>query len=245
MSTQSRSVSDPNAKGSSNFLWVIVAVIAIAAIVIGVVVWQAQGQRTDALAERATDTNVEMQLDESMVTLAGQEPAAEAEVVDIYEDFSCSYCAQLAENTDAQMLEEIENGNLIVNIHPMTFMDDGTVGHSTNSLAAALALAEHGDVDAYWSLREILFLDQQQVFNQWDEADYADAAAALGGSDEAVEAIRNGEFVSAAEEAGNANAAKLEETVGEVSTPRIIQDGQEVQVPNNDNSQWINAVLGS
>lgn len=243
MSTKSRSVSDPNAKGSSSFLWVIVAVLVIAAIVIGVVVWQMQGQRTDALAERATDTNVELELDESVVTLTSAETSDTAEVVDLYEDFSCSYCAQLAETTDAQMLDEIESGNLVVNIHPMTFMDDGTVGHSTNSLAATLALAEHGDVDAFWSLREILFQDQQQVFNQWDEGDYAEAAAALGGSDEAVEAISNGEFVSQAEEVGNANASKLEGTVGEVSTPRIIQDGQDVQVPNNDNSQWINAVL--
>lgn len=241
MSTKSRSVSDPNAKGSSNFLWVIVALLVVAALVIGIVVWQSQGQRTAHLADREiTEVDAEMEYSDNTITLAAPE-AEGAEEVELYEDFSCGYCAQLAENTDERMLEEIEDGNLIVHIHPMNFMDSGAEGHSTATLAAELALADHGDTDAWWNLREVLMLDQQEIYNQWSDEDFANAAAELGASDEAVEAIRNGDYIEEAKEVGAANAAKMEEAVGEVSTPRVMQDGEDVET--QDINQWIDVVL--
>lgn len=252
MSTKSRSVSDPNAKGSSSFLWVIVALLVIAAIVIGIVVWQSQGQRTSHLADRElADVSAEMEYSDNTITLAAS-GADGAEEADLYEDFSCGYCGQLAQATDERMLEEIEAGNLIVNIHPMVFLDWGgggtpasaaeaSEGHSTAAAAAELALADKGEVDAFWNLREVMMTDQQEIFNQWGDEDFANAAAELGATDEAVEAIRNGDYLDEAKEVGIANAEKMQEAAGEVSTPRVIHDGEDI--PNEQIDQWIDVVL--
>lgn len=242
MSQKSRSVSDPNAKGASSFLWVIVALLVVAALVIGIVVWQSQGQRTSHLAERETTAvSAEMDYSDNMITFSAAD-AKDAEEVDLYEDFSCGYCGQLAQNTDARMLEEIEKGNLIVNVHPMVFMDNGAEGHSTAAAAAELALADKGEVEAMWNLREVMFADQQEIYNQWSDDDFANAAAELGASEEAVEAIRNGDYIDEAKKVGDANAKKLEEAVGEVSTPHVIQDGKDVET--SDINKWIDVVLG-
>ncbi|AWB82565.1 hypothetical protein C3B44_09585 [Corynebacterium yudongzhengii] len=240
-SSKSRSVSDPTSKGSSSFLWVIVAVLAVAAVVIGLVVWQSQGQAASELAEREnTEVSAEMNYEGNTITLAAPD-ANDPEQVDLFEDFSCGYCAQLAQNTDQQMLEEIENGNLAVTIHPMNFMDNGNEGHSTSAAAATLALADKGETEAYWNLREILFEDQQDIFNQWDDDDFANAAEAVGASSEAVDAIRDGEYKDRANEVGKSNAETMQDAVGEVSTPRVMQDGEDVSV--TDINSWIDEVL--
>lgn len=241
-STKKRSVADPNAKGSANFLWVIVAVLAIAAIVIGLVVWQSNNNRTADLAERATiDFSGEMEYADGVVTLRSADAGEDTPEVSLYEDFSCPHCAELAEATDEQMLSEIENGNLIVNIHPLNFMDRGAEGHSTHSLASALPLAEAGDANAYLNLRQLLFEDQQSIYNEWGGDQFADAADAFGASDEAVEAIRDESDLDEAKSVGQANGDQLEEMTGSVSSPRIIQDGKDLEI--QDINQWVSAVV--
>lgn len=242
MSTkQTRSVSDPNAKGGSNFLWVIVALLVVAALVIGLIVWQSQGQRTSHLAEREnTPVNFELSYDSDThaITASSADAADEATEVDLFEDFSCNFCAQLHQNTDEQMVDAVQNGDMVVHIRPMHFLDNGNEGHSTLSIAATLALADHGDAEAYWNLREVLMEDQDGVYNQWSADDMADAAAALGASDEAVDAIRNNEYMEQAKEWGQANAEYMaDNTGGEVATPRVFVEGEDL--PNEQLQNWV------
>lgn len=240
----SKKVTDPNAKNNSGFLWALVAVLVIAVVVIGFIVWQGQSNKTEEFAEYGEEeVAIETEYSDNSVTLAAAEPAADAEEVSLYEDFSCSYCASLAENTDEQMLDEIENGNLIVNIRPLHFLDQGSQGHSTEAMAASLALADNGDTTAYWNMRSYLLENQQGVYNQWDSQQFADAAAGMGASDAAVEAIANGEYIEEATQVGTDNANRLEEAVGEVSSPSVLQDGEPVAV--QDINQWIDAVLSN
>lgn len=237
-----RSVADPKAKGSANFLWVILAVLVIAAIVIGLVVWQSNKQRTADLADRAKiEYAGEMHYADGVVTLSAADVAAGTPEVSLYEDFSCHHCANLAIATDEQMLEEVENGNLIVNIHPLNFMDNGADGHSTHALASILPLAEAGDIHAYLNLRQLLFEDQQTVYNQWGPEQFAEAAKAFGGSDDAVNAIREGD-VSEAKTVGQSNGDQLEELTGKVSSPRILQNGKDIEI--QDINQWVTQVTG-
>lgn len=241
-SASKRSVADPKAKSSGNFLWVILAVLAIAAVVIGLVVWQANNQRTSDLADRASiEYSGEMHYADGVVTLSAADVAEGTPEVSLYEDFSCPHCADLALATDEQMLEEVENGNLIVNIHPLNFMDHGAEGHSTHSLAAVLPLAEAGDANAYLNLRQLLFEDQKSVYNQWGPEQFAEAAKAFDGSGDAVDAIRAGD-VSQAKTVGQDNGDQLEELTGTVSSPRILQDGKDIEI--QDMNQWVSQVVG-
>ncbi|MDO5513050.1 thioredoxin domain-containing protein [Corynebacterium sp.] len=242
--SKSTKVSNPNSKGGSGFIWAIVAVIAIAAVVIGFIVMSGQGKKTEHLADRESiDVTFESEFSDNAITLRSANAAADAEVVDLYEDFSCGYCGQLAVNTDEQMQAAIENGDLVVNVRTLNFLDRGSIdGHSTRAAAAVTALAEAGETDAYWNLRSYLMEDQEEVFNKWSNDDFANAAQQLGASDASVEKIRSGENVESANALATANADKLNAETGSVSSPRVLQDGQDVDVA--DINQWMDVVLG-
>ncbi|MCS5480259.1 DsbA family protein [Corynebacterium sp. YIM 101645] len=243
--SKSTRVSDPNAKGGSAFIWAIVAVVVVAAVVIGYIVMSGQGKRTEHLADRANvDVAFESDFSDNSVTIAAANPAADAPEVDLYEDYSCPYCGTLAQNTDEQMQEAVEAGELIVNIRTLNFLDRGNIdGHSTRAAAAALAVAEAGETDVFWNFRTVLMEDQEDIYNKWSNDDFADAAQALGASDGVVETIRNGEFVSDAATLAAANADRLEAETGSVSSPRVVQDGKDVEV--EDINQWLDVVLGA
>ncbi|GAB3701800.1 DsbA family protein [Corynebacterium nasicanis] len=242
--SKSTKVSNPNAKGGSGFIWAIVAVIAIAAAVIGYIVLSGQGKKTEHLADRE---NISVAFDstfaDNAVTLKSADAKPDAEVVDLYEDFSCSYCGQLAENTDEQMQSAIEAGDLVVNVRTLNFLDRGSIdGHSTRAAAAALALAEAGETQAYWNLRAYLMEDQEDIFNKWSNDEFADAAKQFGASEGVVEKIRSGANVEPTNALATANADKLNAETGSVSSPRVIQDGKDVDVA--DINQWMSVVLG-
>ncbi|AKK11770.1 DsbA family protein [Corynebacterium uterequi] len=247
MSAKSRSVSDPNSKGSASFLWVIVAVLAIAAIVIGVVVWQSKGKAAEEVAAQRVELGFTPTFDGNDVRLAADNAKADAPEVSLYEDFSCHYCADLAEATDDQMLQEIRNGNLVVTVNPLTFLDgvnaqnEPNIGHSAAAAAATTALADMGEFDAWWTLRAVLMDKQAEIYNQWSDEDFAEAAKAAGASDEAAEAIKAGKYYDQAVETAKKNAKELEDQTGSVSSPRVLLDGKDVQVSSTD--EWIDAVL--
>lgn len=240
----STKVSDPNAKGGSGFLWAIVAVVVIAIAVIGYIIYSGQGARTEHLADREFEqVGFEADFAGDTVTLAAGNVAEDAPEVELYEDFSCPYCATLAENTDEDMKNAIEDGQLVVNVHTLNFLDNGNAdGHSTKSLAALLAIEETGDPALYWNYRSVLMEEQEDIYNKWSNDDFANAADELGAPGEVVDAIRDGAYTEQAVEVGESNAARLEEQTGNVSSPRVLQNGQDVEV--QDINQWVEAVVG-
>lgn len=240
----STKVSDPNKKGGAGFLWAIVAVVVIAIVVIGYIIFSGQGAKTEHLADREYE-EVAFTADyhDGMVTLAAEGAPEDAAEVHLYEDFSCPHCATLAENTDADMKNAIEDGQLVVNVHPLNFLDRGnTDGHSTQAVAAMLAIAEVEDPALYWNYRSVLMEEQEDIYNKWSNDDFANAAEELGAPGDVVGSIRNGEYHDQAVEVAQGNAQQLEEQTGSVSSPRVLQNGQDVEVA--DINQWIDAVLG-
>ena len=180
---------------------------------------------------------------DNAVTLKADNAKPDAAEVDLYEDFSCSYCAMLAENTDEDMQAAIESGDLVVNVRTLNFLDRGNAeGHSTRAAAAVLAIAEAGETDVYWNYRAALMEEQADIYNKWSNDDFADAAEQLGASEGVVETIRSGENVEATDQLATENADKLQAETGSVSSPRVIQDGQDVDSP--DINQWLDVVLG-
>ena len=105
-----RKVQNPNAKGGAGFIWAIVAVIAIAAIVIGIIVFNGKKDRKDAIAEDMIDTTgITSTWEEgSDVIHLAAEGAEDAPEADLFEDFSCSHCAELEEATGDQALEALD-----------------------------------------------------------------------------------------------------------------------------------------
>lgn len=229
-------VTDPNKKGGAGFLWGIVALLVIVAVVIIYIVVNGQRSRSAEIEDVAFNVSFE----DNAVVLASDNATADTPEVDLYEDFSCPHCSDLSVDTGEDMKNAVEAGDLIVNIRQLNFLDgqDPTTneGHSTTTVAAVTPLAEAGEAKAWWNVHKTLMADQQKVYNNWSAEDVANAAADAGASSEVVDEIKNSE-ISTGQEIATANYNLLEEQTGSVSSPRVIIDGEDI--PEGELNNWV------
>lgn len=233
---KSAKVSDPNKQGGAGFLWGIVALLVIAAVVIGYIVINGQRNQASEIEDVAFDVSFE----DNAVVMASDKATADTPQVDLYEDFSCPHCSDLSVATGDEMKNAVEAGDLIVNIRQLNFLDgqDPTTneGHSTMTVAAVTPLAEAGDAKAWWNVHKTLMADQQKVYNSWTAEDVANLAADAGASDEVVEEVKNSEL-STGQEISTANYEMLDEATGSVSSPRVLIDGEDI--PDDQLNTWV------
>ncbi|WLP88221.1 thioredoxin domain-containing protein [Corynebacterium stationis] len=229
-------VTDPNKKSGAGFLWGIVALLVIVAVVIIYIVVNGQRSRGAEIEDVAFNVSFE----DNAVVLASDNATADTPEVDLYEDFSCPHCSDLSVDTGEDMKNAVEAGDLIVNIRQLNFLDgqDPTTneGHSTMTVAAVTPLAEAGEAKAWWNVHKTLMADQQKVYNNWSAEDVANAAADAGASSEVVDEIKNSE-ISTGQEIATANYNLLEEQTGSVSSPRVIIDGEDI--PEGELNNWV------
>ena len=229
-------VTDPNKKGGAGFLWGIVALLVIVAVVIIYIVVNGQRSR----GAEIEDVGFNVSFEDNAVVLASDNATADTPEVDLYEDFSCPHCSDLSVATGEDMKNAVEAGDLIVNIRQLNFLDgqDPTTneGHSTMTVAAVTPLAEAGEAKAWWNVHKTLMADQQKVYNNWSAEDVANAAADAGASSEVVDEIKNSE-ISTGQEIATANYNLLEEQTGSVSSPRVIIDGEDI--PEGELNNWV------
>ena len=219
-------VSDPNAKGGNGFIWGVGVLLVIIAVVIGYIVWN--GKQSDDGIE---DVNMTMEYSDGAITLKGENATDDTPEVDLYEDYSCPHCAELAAATDGDMKQAIEDGKLIVHVRTLNFLDgkdiEGQDGYSTKAAAAMSELAKSGDVKTYWNLRDFLMQNQQSVANKWETGDIADQAKELGAEDDVVESMKDVD-IKQGNKMAKTNYDKLDKETGSVSSPRIVQNGKDV-----------------
>ena len=86
-----RKVENPNKKGNTAFIWAVLAVLAIALVVIGLIVFNGRENRSAAIKEGMIDVegiNVAWNEDEDIIHLTGDN--ADAKTAELFEDFSCT-----------------------------------------------------------------------------------------------------------------------------------------------------------
>ncbi|MDN8595931.1 thioredoxin domain-containing protein [Corynebacterium tuberculostearicum] len=219
-------VSDPNAKGGNGFIWGVGVLLVIIAVVIGYIVWN--GKQSDDGIE---DVNMTMEYSDGAITLKGENATDDTPEVDLYEDYSCPHCAELAQATDGKMKQAIEDGKLIVHVRTLNFLDGEHIesqdGYSTKAAAAMSELAKSGDAKTYWNLRDFLMQNQQSVANKWETGDIADQAKELGAEDDVVKSMKNVD-IKQGNKVAKTNYDKLDKETGSVSSPRIVKDGKDV-----------------
>ena len=219
-------VTDPNAKGGNGFIWGVGVLLVIIAVVIGYIVWN--GKQSDDGIE---DVNMTMEYTDGAITLKGENATDDTPEVDLYEDYSCPHCAELAQATDGKMKQAIEDGKLIVHVRTLNFLDGEDIenqeGYSTKAAAAMSELAKSGDVKTYWNLRDFLMQNQQSVANKWETGDIADQAKELGAEDDVVDSIKDVD-IKQGNKVAKTNYDKLDKETGCVSSPRIVKDGKDV-----------------
>lgn len=234
----SNKIKSPNEK-SNGFLWALVAVLVIAVAVVGYIFVSGKGAKIEKITEgfEKTEVTFDLSMKDNAYQLKSDKATNSTPQVDLYEDFSCPHCSDLAIATDKDMLAAVDAGELIVNIRTLHFLDRGNNdGHSTRAGDALRVVAQTGDASAYWNFRDLLMQKQQEIYSKWTMLDFADAAKQVGASDEAVKQIAelpadHAEAVKVFE----ANAEKLQEETGKVSSPRVIKDGKDIE----DLQNWV------
>ncbi|MCG7290178.1 MULTISPECIES: thioredoxin domain-containing protein [unclassified Corynebacterium] len=234
-----RKVENPNKKGNTAFIWAVLAVLAIALVVIGLIVFNGRENRSAAIKEGMIDVegiNVAWNEDEDIIHLTGSN--ADAKTAELFEDFSCTHCADLHIASDEAMIEKLKAGEINVDLRPMTALDKGEEGHSTKALAAELALFANGDLAQAFTIRDYLFQNQQTVYNKYDNDGFADMASDYEASKEAVQDIRDGKYLETAKRMGANNMKYQEDKTGEAWTPRVLVDGKDIEDIEGKRDDW-------
>lgn len=227
----SNKIKSPNEK-SNSFLWALLAIGLIAVIVVGYIVFNGKNAKTDNVVNGYTAEKVDfdMEYKDNAITLKSSKANDSTPSVELYEDYSCPHCADLAVATDADMKKAIEAGELVVHIRPLNFLDRGNNdGHSTRADSAALAVAETGNAEDYWNIRGLMMTAQKDIYSKWSLEDFSKAAEKLGIDKDTVQKIADGSERQAAVDLGKANGDKLQADTGTVSSPRVIQNGKDIE----------------
>ncbi|AKK03882.1 DsbA family protein [Corynebacterium epidermidicanis] len=233
----SNKIKNPNEK-SNGFLWALLAVLVIAAVVIGYIAISGKNAKTDKIVEgfQTQDIHATATFANNAVELKGDKATADTPSVELYEDYSCPHCAELAEATDNDMLKAIDDGKLVVNVRTLSFLDgENKDGHSHRAGGAALIVAQNENAKTYWNFRKLLLEKQKDIYAKWSMEDLSKAAKQVGASDDTVAKIAAATDHQAFTEVSTANEKKLKDETGKVSSPRIIKDGKDI----DDLKNWV------
>ncbi|MBZ8178196.1 thioredoxin domain-containing protein [Corynebacterium sp. 3HC-13] len=245
----SNRVKSPTQGGGAGFIWGILAIVVIAAVVIGYIVVKGRKGDEDLGVDISPPQQVAFTVEHTgdTITLKSDKATDQTKKLELYEDFSCPHCGELSVASDADLRSVVESGEAVLIIHPLHFLDNNnTDGHSHHALAAILAVADSGDATAYWGYHTLLMEHMQQIYNQWDDAKFAAAAEQIGVSSDVASEIKDGKYLQEADDIGQNNKDKLEKDTGTVSSPRIFVNGKEFDLQKHGTLQgWVDAALKS
>ncbi|PYE12938.1 protein-disulfide isomerase [Williamsia limnetica] len=225
-------------KQSSTMTYVLggLAVVLIAAVVIGGIVWnnsRSNGEAdTDVLATSSTFT-------------VGS--ATAPHTIDMFEDFQCPACRNLEQSSGAAVTDAVNSGQLQVRYHMLTFLNkqSGSGTYSSRAAGAMKCVADSENQDVQLAFHSKLFQVQPQEGGQdHDNAALAGFAKDVGASDATQQCIADGTQVRAAEDSAEQSQTELANaTGGQVGTPSVLQDGKQVAVTQGP--QWVADLIGS
>ncbi|KQU03249.1 serine/threonine protein kinase [Rhodococcus sp. Leaf7] len=218
-------------KSSSTSTYVLggLALLVIAAVVIGGVLWQnsRSAPRADGYGS-VQNTAVTTSVDPSGVVTLGAPGASRT--VDIFEDAMCPYCAELENTYGQELAQKIDDGTVAVRYHMLDFLNrlSPSGDYSTRAVAASQCIAATGDGPAFSAFHSNLFSPEFQPEENGSadhtNAELATAAGDAGASDEAVQCITDGAGVATAATNAEAGSAALA-AAGAQGTPTVIVDG--------------------
>ncbi|MEJ6550914.1 MULTISPECIES: DsbA family protein [unclassified Corynebacterium] len=244
----SQKIKAPNDKNRS-FLWGIVALVVICVVFIGFMVFN--GRKSTDVELSAADVSFSVAVEDGVVQLRSNDVADDAPTADVYEDYSCTHCADLVEADSESMEEALDAGNMNVNLHTVNFLDSNGNESSSRTGAVAMAIAETGDAGAFWAFHEKAFGDQSEVARDWRFDELADAAEQLGVDSAVVDSIRDESVVETYKPDLQSNGDRLRELMGDqAGTPALYIDGEYLTVERDPEDpsklkDWVPDVVGS
>ena len=230
-------------KKNNGMLITVGALIAVAVIVLGGVVWFSQkgGEANPISFGETADPLID--ISETGVVTVGEESAP---TVQIWEDYMCPACGSFEGQNGERLASAVEAGDLRVEFHTLNFLDgqSGSGEYSTRALAAIQCVAAKDTLPTFFDVKNAFFA-QQPTEGGGDRSprELASTAEKAGASSDAVECIgnveTNGGMDKADESAGNAQDS-IREITDRVSTPSVAFEGELVEIQD---PAWLDRIL--
>ncbi|MBH0121904.1 DsbA family protein [Rhodococcus sp. NPDC003382] len=229
----------------STFILGGLALLVIAALVIGGVLWQSNsGKARNEGYGGVQNSAVQVTVADNGVALLGRPDAATT--IDLFEDPMCPYCGELEHKHGQELAQAIDDGRVAVRYHMLAFLDQLSASgdYSTRAVAALQCVAQSGDAIAYSAFHSALMSPDNQPAERGDSdhsnEDLAQMARDAGVSDEAAQCIADGTRVEQARADAEAGRQLLA-TTGAAGTPAVVHNGVVIDALGNEN--WV-AELG-
>ena len=241
--TASRNLSKSRSNRSTYLLGAL-AIVVIAAIVIGGVIWESHRNQTHNEGYGSVQNpNVSAELQPDGSVRLGLPDAAKT--IDVFEDPLCPFCAQLEQKHGQEIAQAIDQAKLAVHYHMLNFLDSLSASgdYSTRAVAATQCVAATGSGVAYARFRGILFtpenLPKERGTSDHSNDDLANMARDAGADDHAVTCIREGQKVQSAAKDGDAARQQMMAAGGR-GTPAVFVGTTEID-PTDPN--WVANLL--
>ena len=230
-------------KSNNGMIITVVALIAVAVVVLGGVVWMAQ-RGGEANPITFGETNDELiDITEAGVVVVGPD---EAPTVQIWEDYMCPPCGSFEAQYGESISEAVEAGDLQVEFHTLNFLNgqSGSGEYSTRALAAIQCVAAKDSLPVFFDVKNAFFAEQPgEGGGDLSARELADIAESAGANADSVECIgnveSNGGMDKASDSADNAQQS-IREITDRVSTPTVAHEGEVVDIGN---AAWLQDII--
>lgn len=231
----SKSKYQPTKPSSTPTYLMIGALVAIAAVVIGLVYWNSN--RTKGSADLQA-------LETSATIKVGKD---DAPVIDVFEDALCPICGQFEKQYGTSIVDAVNSGKLAVRFHMLNFLDQqsGSKDYSSRAAGAARCVASDRNDKVFLTFHSALFDAQPSEGggSDHDNAALAKIAKDAGASDGAVQCVQDGKLTADARTSADEASTQLSKAIGRVATPSVLHDGKDVDAVGDPN--WLTSILGN
>lgn len=231
-------------KSNNGMLITVIALIAVAVVVLGGVIWMAQrgGEANPISFGETADPAIE--ITDTGVIVVGE---ADAPTIQLWEDYMCPACGSFESQYGAAIAEAIEAGDLRAEFHTLNFLNgqSGSGEYSTRALAAIQCVAAKDTLPTFFAVKESFFANQPaEGGGDLSARELASLAEDAGANPDSVECIgnveTNGGMDKAEESADNAQQT-IREVSDRVSTPTVAFEGEVVEFSNPN---WLTDIIG-
>ncbi|MFW0792129.1 thioredoxin domain-containing protein [Gordonia sp. CPCC 205333] len=212
------------------------AVVVIAGLVIGGVIWNSQrnkgGVDDKVLADNAS-------------LIVGSAEAGHT--IDVFEDFMCPACGAFEKQSGESIVKAVEDGKLRVRFHMLNFLDSNSSSgnYSSRSAGAAQCVAGGEKPEVFLKFHSALFAQQPQEGGSSDlsNADLARIAGEQGASATTQKCISDGAKIDQAKKAADASQTQLAKASGgRVGTPTVLSAGAPLGISDPN---WLQNLLNA
>lgn len=245
---KSKTVKNPNKSSNTPF---IITIIVIIAALIGFGVFLSTNKQEEAadpqnwkLNDSVKEVNAEYVANPTQgVYIKFSNTDEPRHIMDLFTDPMCSYCNQLEEAAGKKFKKYVEDENIELRVHPVTFTSEKAgLNYSARVWETVMILAQNGDGKAAWNMYITAFVNKPKSINDPEitSENLANAAERAGASSESIDQIKQITDGQAGHDASEANvlAMEMHPDVESAATPLLILDGTGVVQNAIDTKSW-------